>query len=122
MSKVNINEVEGAVLAYLLWAIEGGTQHKSSASMWYFPRKKLSILKGNWRPWEIRSQAADLIDDHKLCVWHDNEGWHAGHYAESAADAVFVDGPTMEMAICRAAIARYFGVVAEVPKEILEID
>lgn len=118
MSKVNINEIEGPVLAYLLWAVEGGTQHKRSGSMWYFPRKKLSILKGNWRPWEIRSQAADLIADHKLCVWHDEEGWHAGHYGEPS---VFVDGKTMEVAICRAAIARYFGVVAEVPREILEI-
>lgn len=120
MSVININEIEGAALAYLLWLVEGGEQHKRSTSMWFFPRRKLSILKGNWRPWEIRSQAADLIDDHKLCVWHDDEGWHAGCYGMGQVPDVFVDGPTMEIAICRAAIARYYGLAIEVPQEILE--
>lgn len=115
-------DLKGEALIYFLWLVEGGQQHKRAKSMWYFPHRKLSILKNNWKPWENRGQAFDLLDDHKLCVWHDMEGWHAGAYANGSEDRpdVFVDADTSAKAVCLAAIAKHFGEHVEVPDCFLE--
>lgn len=117
---VRTQDLKGSALVYCLWLVEGGTQHKSSSSMWFFPRRKLSIMKNNWKPWENRGQAFDLLDDHNLCVWHDTDGWHAGSYGATDLLSSFVDAATPALAICLAAIAKYMGDQIDVPNELLE--
>lgn len=117
---VRTQDLKNEALAYFLWLVEDGQPHKSSSSMWYFPRRKLTILKNNWKPWENRGQAFDLLEDHHLCVWHDMEGWHAGAYEDAVEDrpSVFVDAATPALALCLAAIAKYCGEHVEVPESL----
>ncbi len=118
---VRTQDLKGQALIYLLWLVEDGQQHKGSQNMWYFPRRKLQILKNNWKPWENKAQAFDLLADHNLCVWHDMDGWHAGAYEDlnTGRPSVFVDAATPAMALCMAAIAKHFGEHVDVPDSLL---
>lgn len=119
---VKTQDLKGETLIYLLWLVEDGQNHKGSKNMWFFPRRKLSILKNNWKPWANKVQAFDLLEDHNLCVWHDMEGWHAGVYADHINDriAMFFDAETPAMALCLAAIGKHFGEHVDVPESLLE--
>lgn len=120
---VRTQDLKGEALIYLLWLVEGGMQHKGSKSMWFFPRTKLAILKNNWKPWVNKAQAFDLLEYHNLCVWHEVDGWHAGAYEDlnTGRPSVFVDAETPAMAVCLAAIAKFFGEHVDVPDCLLEV-
>jgi len=116
---VKTQHLSGGALIYCLWLVEGGTQHNRNPSMWFFPKRKRAILKGNWKPWENKLQAFELMEDHGLCVWQDSEGWHAGAYGVNDELSCFVDAKTPAMALCLAAITKYLGEHVDLPKEML---
>lgn len=116
---VKTQDLPEMAMAYILWCIEGGSQHRGHSGMYFFKRNKLEILKNNWRPWEVKAQAAELLEGHQLCVWHDFEGWHAGSYGATPVDSVFFDAPTMSIAVCLAVIGKHCGERVNVPNEMM---
>lgn len=121
-TRMKTQDLRGGALAYVLWLIESGVQHKRSSSMYFFPRGKREMLKSAWKPWDNRDQAFDLLDAYGLCVWKDSEGWHAGAYGETDELSVFVDAPTPELAICLAVIAKRAGMEVDVSNSLLNAE
>lgn len=119
-TRMKTQDLRGGVLAYVLWMVESGVQHKRSSSMYFFPRGKREMMKSAWKPWENRDQAFDLLDAYGLCVWKDSDGWHAGAYGETDELSVFVDAATPQLAICLAVISKVLGVEVDVDNAILE--